>query len=177
MGKLIESTFVTLDGTISEPQKWGHPYWDEDHSGYASNLLFNSEALLLGRKTYEVFAKAWPARSGDEYTNRINAMPKYVASRTLKDPTWNASVIGEDLAAEVTSLKEKSKQNLLKFGSGEFSKALLKDRLVDEYHFWIYPVLLGGGGRLFEGLDVTHLKLVDSTTFKSGIVVHVYSPK
>ena len=85
MRKLVESTFVTLDGRISNPQDWSPPYWDEEHNAYASKLLFAADALLLGRATYEGFVQAWPERSGDPYADRINAMPKYVASRTLRD--------------------------------------------------------------------------------------------
>jgi dihydrofolate reductase len=177
MRKLVESTFVSLDGTISEPQRWSPPYWDDEHAGYASNLLFSSDALLLGRKTYEGFSQAWPQRSGDPFTDRINSMPKFVASRTLKETTWNSSVIGEDLVGEVTKLKQQPGQNLLKYGTGELSQALLKANLVDEYHFWIFPVIAGTGDRLFGGLDVTHLKLVDTTRFNSGIVVMKYVPQ
>lgn len=177
MRKLVESTFVSLDGSISDPQKWSPPYWDDEHSGYASNLLFSSDALLLGRKTYEGFAKSWPGRSGDPFTDRMNSMPKYVASRTLREATWNASVIGGDLVEEVTKLKEQPGQNLLKFGTGELSCALLKANLADEYHFWIFPVIAGAGDRLFGGLGLTHLKLVDTTRFNSGIVVMKYVPK
>lgn len=105
-------------------------------------------------------------------------MPKYVASRTLTDTTWNASVIGEqDVVADVTRLKEEPGENLLKFGTGELSQALLKANLVDEYHFWIFPVIAGTGDRLFHGLDLTHLELVDTKPFKSGIVVMKYEPK
>jgi dihydrofolate reductase len=88
MGKLVESTFVTLYGVIGEPQVWGPPYWDDEHNAYASKLLGASEALLLGRETYEGFAQAWSARSGDPYADTINAMPKHVASRTLTEATW-----------------------------------------------------------------------------------------
>jgi dihydrofolate reductase len=177
MGKVIESTFVSLDGVIGDPQVWGPPYWDDEHNAYASKLLLGSEALLLGRETYEGFAAAWPQRSGFEYADRINAMPKHVASRTLEgELDWNASVLpGDDLAAEVSALKASG--DLLKFGTGELSRALLADRLVDEYHFWVFPVVAGGGQRLFEGLDTTHLKLVDADRFESGIVVHVLEPK
>lgn len=179
MRKLIESTFVSLDGIVSEPQRWSPPYWDEEHAGYASDLLFSSDALLLGRKTYDVFAQAWPSRSGDPFTDRMNSMPKYVASRTLKDTTWNASVIGEqDVVADVTRLKEQPGQSLLKYGTGKLSQELLKATLVDEYHFWIFPVVAGTGDRLFDGgLDMTHLELVDTKPFKSGIVVIKYEPK
>jgi dihydrofolate reductase len=177
MRKLIESTFVALDGTISEPQRWSPPYWDDEHAGYASELLFSSDALLLGRKTYEGFAQSWPARSGDPFTDRINSMPKYVASRTLTEATWNARILGDDVVAEIAQLKEQDGQNLLKFGTGEFSQTLIKANLVDEYHFWLFPVVAGTGARLFEGLDLTHLNLVDTTRFRSGIVVLKYAPK
>jgi len=106
MRKLIESTFVSLDGVISDttpstnpqaqPQKWGSPYWDDQHSGYARDLLFASDALLLGRVTYEGFAQAWPPRKGDEYSDRINSLPKFVASRTQPEMTWNATLLKGD---------------------------------------------------------------------------------
>jgi dihydrofolate reductase len=178
MKKLIESTFVSLDGCVSEPQRWSPPYWDDEHASYASELLFSSDALVLGRKTYEGFAQAWPQRSGDPFTDRINSMPKYVASRTLEEANWNAQILGEDAAGEVAALKEQEGQNLLKYGTGEFSKTLLNAKLVDEYHFWLFPVVAGKGDRLFDGgLDVTHLNLVDTTRFTSGIVVLKYTPK
>ena len=175
MGKLIESTFMSLDGTISEPQRWSPSYWDDEHAAYASELLFAADALLLGRKTYDVFSQSWPARSGDPFTDHINAMPKYVASNTLTDATWNSSVIEGDATAEVAKLKETN--NLLKYGTGEFSKTLLDAELVDEYHLWLFPVLAGSGDHLFEGVDLTHLKLEDTTVFKSGIVVLKYTNK
>ena len=177
MRKLVESTFVTLDGSISEPQAWSPPYWDEEHVDYASRLLFAADALLLGRATYEVFAEAWPARSGDAYTDRINEMPKYVASRTLRETTWNATVLDGDAAEAVAALKEEDGGDLLKYGTGELDRALLENELVDELHFWVFPVLAGGGQRLIEGIDTMHLELVDSTRFRSGIVVNTYAPK
>jgi dihydrofolate reductase len=178
MRKLVESTFMTLDGVISDPQRWGPPYWDDEHGAYAERLMFGADALVLGRATYEAFAQAWPARAGgDEYTDRINAMPKHVASRTLKETTWNASVIEGDVAEGVAALKEQPGENLLKFGTGELDRTLLVHKLVDEYHFWIFPVIAGSGERLFAGVDTTHLNLADRTTFKSGIVVAVYTPK
>lgn len=99
--KLVESTFVTLDGVISDPQVWGSPYWDDEHNAYATGLMENADALLLGRLTYEVFAETWPLRSGDAYTDKINSMPKYVASRTLTKATWNSSIINGEVADEV----------------------------------------------------------------------------
>lgn len=178
MRKLVESTFMTLDGVISSPEKWGPPYWDDEHASYANDLLFASDALLLGRATYEGFAQAWPQRAGaDDYTDRINAMPKHVASTTLTEATWNASIIEGDVATEVAELKEQPGQNILKFGTGVLDLTLIRHNLVDEFHFWTFPVVVGSGDRLFDGVDITHLKLIDQTTFKSGIVVGVYGPK
>jgi dihydrofolate reductase len=178
MRKLIESTFMTLNGSIGNPQEWSVPYWDDEHTAYSVALMENTEALLLGRVTYEGFAEAWPQRGGDPFTDKFNAMPKYVASRTLKETTWNAQVLQGDAADAVAELKKQDGGDLLKYGTGEFDKALLERKLVDEYHFWIFPVL-AGGDRMFQGvdLDVTHLDLVGSTTFKSGIIVHKLAPK
>ena len=176
MRKLVESTFVTLDGAIDAPQVWGRPYWDDEHSAYAAKLLEPAEALVLGRVTYEGFAQAWPQRSGDPYTDKINAMPKHVASRTLSDTTWNASVIEGGAAEGVAALKQGSGGDLLKFGTGELDRTLLEHGLLDEIHFWVFPVLAGGGQHI-DGLDSTHLRLLDATTFSSGIVVHVLGPK
>ena len=177
MGKLVESTFVTLDGVIGEPQVWGPPYWDDEHNAYAGKLLGTSEALLLGRETYEGFAQAWGARSGDDYTDTINAMPKHVASRTLTEATWNASIIDGDVATAVRELKDRQAGDLLKFGTGELDLTLIGEGLVDELHLWVFPVIAGGGQRLLDGIDTTHLALLDTTPLKSGIVVHVYGPK
>lgn len=177
MRKLVESTFVTLDGVISSPEKWGPPYWDDEHGNYAHDLLFAADALLLGRVTYEGFAEAWPSRTGDEYSDRINSLPKYVASTTLQEATWNATLIKGDTADEVAKLKQQPGQNILKFGTGELDRTLMQHRLVDEYHLWFFPVAAGSGQRLFDGVDTTHLKLVDTATFSSGIVVLTLAPK
>ncbi|HJS69261.1 MAG TPA: dihydrofolate reductase family protein [Gaiellaceae bacterium] len=174
MRKLVESTFMTLDGVISRPQDWSPPYWDDEHTGYAEKLLAPADALLLGRDTYEVFAASWPGRPG-EYAEKINTMPKYVASRTLSETTWNASLIEGDTAAGIAALKEQEGGDILKFGTGELDRALIGHKLVDEFHFWLFPVVAGKGDRLLDGLDVTTLKLVDTSRFQSGIVVLVYT--
>lgn len=162
---------------MSNPERWGAAYWDDEHANYAHELLFNSDALLLGRKTYDAFSQSWPNRTGDGFTDRINTMPKYVASRTLSEATWNSTVLSGDAVTEVARLKDQPGGDLLKYGTGEFSKALLADNLIDEFHFWMFPVVAGSGDRLFEGLDLTHLKLVGTSTFNSGIVVLKFAPK
>lgn len=178
MRKLVGSTFITLDGVISSPEKWSPPYWNDEHNAYASKLLHAADALLLGRKTYEGFAKAWPTRSGDPYTDKINSMPKYVASSTLTDPTWNATVISGDVADAVTNLKRQPGENILKFGTGALDRTLLEHGLLDELHLWMFPAVAGSGERLLDGLvDTTHLHLAETTRFESGIVVLTLTPQ
>ena len=177
MRKLIESTFITLDGVISNPHHYGAPYWDDEHHGYANDLLNGADALLLGRNTYEGFAQAWPSRPSDPYVDRINSMPKHVASRTLRDATWNATIIDGDVAEQVAELKAQPGANILKFGTGELDRTLLEHGLLDELHIWVFPVIAGGGDRLLEGNDLTHLDLLRSQQFASGLVVHVLGPK
>jgi dihydrofolate reductase len=188
MRKLIESTFVSLDGIIddtrpstasrAEPHRWGQPYWDEDHGGYAGELMASMDAMLLGRVTYEGFAEAWSDRSGPD-ADAFNNAPKYVASRTLTETTWNATLLQGDVAEEVAKLKEQPGGNILKWGTGELDRTLVEHGLVDEFHFWYFPVIVGAGKHLFEGagFDTTHLELADLKRFGSGIVVHVYVPK
>jgi dihydrofolate reductase len=174
MRKLVESTFVTLNGIISDPQVWGPTYWNDEHLNYARDPLFAADALLLGRVTYEGFAESWPSRSDDDYSDRINAMPKYVASTMLRETTWNSTLLDANVPGAVADLKEQPGQNILKFGTGELDRTLLEHRLVDEFHFWTFPVAVGKGDRLFDGID-TSLKLVDTTTFTTGIVVLAYA--
>ncbi|WP_214321916.1 dihydrofolate reductase family protein [Nonomuraea sediminis] len=188
MRKLIESTFVSLDGIIddtrpstasrAEPQHWGSPYWDEDHARYAGDLTSTADAMLLGRVTYEGFAESWSTRSGP-FADQMNNMPKYVASRTLTETTWNATLIKGDVAEEVARLKEQPGNHILKWGTGELDRTLVEHGLIDEFHFWYFPAIVGAGKHLFEGagFDTTHLKLADLHRFGSGIVVHVYVPK
>ncbi|MHC0430256.1 dihydrofolate reductase family protein [Streptomyces sp. O3] len=179
MRKVVESTFVTLDGVHSSPERWSTPYWDEEYSQYSSDLLMAADSLLLGRETYETFAKVWPAMREAEgaYAERMNSLPKHVASRTLTEAAWNATVIKGDVATEVAKLKEQSGGSILKFGTGELDRTLLENRLVDEYHFWMFPAFVGSGERLFDGFDPTHLRLLRCTPFKSGITVLTYAPK
>lgn len=189
MRKLIESTFVSLDGVISdtqpstasraEPQNWGEPYWDEQHGGYAGKLLQDADAFLLGRVTAEGFAESWGKREGPE-AEMFNNTKKYVASRTITEMDWsNTTVIRGDVADEVAKLKAQPGRTIAKWGTGELDKTLIEHGLVDEFHFWYFPVIVGAGKHLFEGVgfDTTHLKLADIERFDSGIAVHVYVPK
>ena len=176
MRKLVGSTFITLDGVISDPQVWSPPYWDEEHFAYAQGLLADADAMLLGRRTYEGFAPAWQSRAGDPFADRMNAMPKHVASRTRTELDWNATVIPGDLAEGVRALKAQDGGTIVKYGTGEVDAVLLEAGLLDELHLWVFPVVAGDGERLLPGIATTHLALVDTAVFSSGIVVHVLAP-
>lgn len=183
MRTLIVSELVTLDGVMEAPG--GEP--THVHTGWAGELMTAEEerykfdevleagALLLGRVTYESFAGAWPTYEG-EFADRMNAMPKYVVSSTLRDPSWtNATVLGPDLATEVTRLKQEDGGPLLVNGSCRLVHALLALGLVDELRLTVFPVTIGSGRRLFpETPDKTFLQLTDTRTFTSGIVTHHY---
>ena len=175
MSKLVESTFVTLDGVVGSPETWGAPYWDEEHANYTNELFYAADSLLLGRGTYEVFAEFWP-KLDDPYSERINALPKYVASNTLREATWNASVLSGDVASAVADLKAQPGGDILKYGTGELDRTLIEHQLIDEFHFWVHPVAVGGGVRLLDGIT-TSLELVNNTRFASGVVVLTYTPK
>ena len=183
MGKLIESTFITTDGVLDDPHVWGMPYWDDEHNAYNEQLFERSEALLLGRETFEFFAQAWSMREGDPFADRMNAAPKYVASRTwAADPPaempWNGTLLEGDVAEAVSKLKSDTEKDLLKYGTGELDQTLLEHDLIDELHLWVFPVIAGSGQRVLDGLiDTTHFGLADTNVFASGIVVHVLTPR
>jgi dihydrofolate reductase len=170
MRKLVEWTFVSLDGVIESPA-WARPYLDDEHHRFAGALLDEADALLLGRKTYQGFLDFWPKQT-DEIANRINSRPKYVASRTLPPgpADWNATILEGDAAQAVAKLKAEPGGTILKFGTGELDQALLEHGLVDEYYFSKAPVVVGRGERLFEGVEAS-FELRETTTFGSGIVV------
>ena len=175
MRKLVEWTFVSLDGVIDSPE-WAGPYLDDEHHRYALALLDEADALLLGRKTYQGFVDFWPKQTG-EIADRINGRPKYVASRTLPPGAadWNATVLEGDVAEAVARLKVEPGGNILKFGTGELDKTLLEHGLVDELYFSKAPLAVGRGERLFEGVEAT-FELIEASTFANGIVVLKYVP-
>ena len=146
MRKLIESTFVSLGGVIGDPQVWCPPYLDSDHGAYANQLLSGADALVLGRRTYEGFSAAYPHMGADGrpmamrgFIDRMNALPKYVVSNTLRETTWNATVVSGDVAGAIATLKAQPGQNLLKYGTGPLDRLLMERKLVDEYHILGLP--------------------------------------
>ena len=179
MRKLIVSTYATLDGRVDGLQDWVIPYNGDASAAYHSELLKNSDGLVLGRKTYEVFAAIWPPRSGElPYVDKINSMAKYVASTTLKDLAWeNSRLIEGDAVGGVTELKRQPGQDLVMYGGGDLTRALAEHDLVDEYRVLVHPVVSGKGRTLLEGgAGNVSLELVDSAVIASGVAVLTYRP-
>lgn len=139
--------------------------------------LFESDALLLGRVTYEAFAEYWPTATGTgEFGERMNALPKLVATTTLASLAWNATTLDGDVVAAVRALKRETDRNLLTYGSGTLARTLLRHGLVDELRLMVYPLVLGSGERLFAGGDRVPLKLAASRNLGAGVVLLVYQP-
>ncbi len=180
MRKLVLTEFMTLDGIVEDPHKWSFPYWNDDVSAFKTAELLASDAMLLGRVTYEGFAASWPNRdNSDDFTRRMNTYPKHVASRSLKgDLEWNNShVIEGDLAKGVVALKEQAGQDIVVHGSPTLARSLMKEGLIDEYHLLVYPVVLGSGKRLFaEALPKDSLKLAESKQLGDTVVALTYVP-
>jgi dihydrofolate reductase len=178
MAKIVNSTFISLDGVINHMDKWHFAFVDDESNAIAlEQLRAASGGLLMGRKTYEVYASVWPGRD-DEYADVINAAPKWVASTTLTDPKWaNTTVIAGDVVNEVARLKA-SGGELLMHGYGPVAQELTRHGLLDEIHLWIHPMLAGVGGiedaMLAEGLN-RPLKLRDVTQLASGVVLVSYN--
>jgi dihydrofolate reductase len=173
MRRIVNSTYVTLDGVTSDPQEWSIDYFDADAAAYALDKLRASDALLMGRLTYEGFASAWPGRSGDEFSDRMNAMAKHVASTTLTAPSWdNTTVIEGDLVEGVRALKEQDGGDVLMYGYGPVAQQLVGHGLLDELHLWVHPVLHGGGTSSIFARGVTgRFGRVTTRTFASGVTV------
>ena len=177
MRRVIVSTYVTLDGVMEAPEKWSLKFWNDEHAKYAHDQLFASDALLMGRVVYEGFADSWPSRR-NEFADRMNSLPKYVVSTTLDEAEWNNStIIRENVAEEVSELKQQPGQDILMHGSAELMHTLKRHDLIDEYRLWVHPILLGSGKCLFrEESAAKALRLVDTTTFSSGVVILSYQP-
>jgi dihydrofolate reductase len=184
MGRIVVTEFISLDGVVEDPggaEDFTHGGWSfeiargDEGDQFKLDETMASEALLLGRRTYEGFAAAWPSREG-EFADKFNNMPKYVVSSTLKDPDWgNTEVLGGDLAAEVSKLRDRHDGDVVVHGSVQLVQALLEDDLVDELRLMVFPVVLGAGKRLFgETSDKRRLKLTDSRTVGDGVAIQVY---
>jgi dihydrofolate reductase len=186
MGKIVVTEFISIDGVIEDPggaEDFKYGGWSfefergEDGNKFKLDETMDSAALLLGRKTYEGFADAWPSREG-EFADKFNEMPKYVVSSTLKDPEWtNTTVLDGDVADSVKKLRDEVDGNIVVHGSAQLVNALIEDGLVDELRLMVFPVVLGSGKRLFgETSDKKALKLTDSKTVGDGVAIQVYRP-
>ncbi len=176
--KLVVTEFMTLDGVIGEPQNWSFPYWSDGTANFKFNELQNTDAHLLGRVTYQGFAAAWPGRTDEQgFADRMNSLPKYVVSTTLKKVEWNNShIISGNVVDEITKLKHRSGGDLLVAGSATLLQTLIKHDLVDEYRLLMYPIVLGAGIRLFpDGMAAT-LRLAESRQMGNGVVLLRYAP-
>jgi dihydrofolate reductase len=188
MRKVVASIFVTLDGVFEDPGGaegfelggWSFQYSgrSEEESKHAGDLLRASDALLLGRVTYDGFARAWPSMTdGGWYADRMNTLPKYVVSSTLDKAEWNNStIITGNVSEEVARLKQEPGQNLLIFGSSALVNSLLRQHLLDELRLLVYPVVLGRGRRLFQEGPPVGLNVAEATAFGSGVVLLTYHP-
>jgi dihydrofolate reductase len=186
MGKVVITEFVSLDGVMEAPgggESYEHQGWTfEINRGaegdkFKLDEAFASEALLLGRTTYEGFAAAWPSMEG-EFADKFNGMPKYVVSSTLSEPTWNnTTVLNGDFVAEVTKLKDNLDGEIVVHGSAQLAQGLLANDLADELRLMVFPVVLGSGKRLFGAAsDKKSLRLTSSQTVGDGIAILVYEP-
>jgi dihydrofolate reductase len=186
VGRIVVTEFVSLDGVIEDPggvEGFRHGGWSfeisrgDEGDKFKLEETLSSEALLLGRVTYEGFAEAWPSREG-EFADKFNTMPKYVVSSTLEKPEWNNStVLRGDVAEEVAKLRQEQDGDIVVHGSARLVQALLEHDLVDEVRLMVFPVVLGGGKRLFdETSEKKPLRLVDSKVVGDGVAILVYQP-
>lgn len=193
MMRVTVTTFLTLDGVMQGPGGpeedpsggfeqggWLVPYADEDMNRFVADWFALADGFLLGRRTYEIFSAYWPRVTDerDPVASRLNRLPKYVASKTLQSVEWNNStLLRGDVPEEVARLKRQPGKELQVHGSGNLVQTLTAHNLVDEYRLWFYPVVLGNGRRLFgEGSAPAALKLVDTGTTSTGVVIHSYQP-
>ena len=185
MGRIVVTEFISLDGVIEAPGggedfKYGGWTFEIDRGDEGNQVkleeTMRSAALLLGRRTYEGFAAAWPERDG-EFADKFNSMPKYVVSSTLRDPEWtNSTVLSGEVVAEITKLKREQDGDIVVHGSAQLVQSLIDNDLVDELRLMVFPVVLGTGKRLFgETTDKKQLHLSSSTVVGDGVAIQIYT--
>jgi len=180
MGRIINSTYISLDGVVEQPHEWPTIERPPDERGeeIQTSLLMECDAVLMGRRTYEGFAPVWQTRSGDPASDRINTMPKYVVSTTLRDSDWaNTTVISHDVAGRIRELKHESDQAIVQYGFGAVSTLLMEHGLLDELRLWLHPLFVGRGTAddlLFPKAPATQFELTDSTMLKNGMAILTY---
>jgi dihydrofolate reductase len=185
MARIVVTEFVSLDGVMEDPggaEDFEHGGWTfeierGDGDRFKMEETRESDALLLGRVTYEGFAAAWPSRDG-AFADKFNGMPKYVISSTLEDPEWsNTTVLNGDVVREVSSLRRETQGEIVVHGSATLVQALVDNDLVDELRLMVFPVILGSGRRLFGSTDgKRRMRLTDSKTVGDGVAILIYEP-
>ncbi|WP_309104698.1 dihydrofolate reductase family protein [Microbacterium sp.] len=182
MAKLINSTYITLDGIIKDPQNWPSlGSFSDEGNRVQIELLEQCDAVVMGRHTYEGFVPVWSKLSGDPFSDRINALPKYVASTTLTDPTWqNTTVLRENAVDAIRELRKKEGGDIVQYGFGDLSRDLLAAGILDELRLWVHPFLLGTGTSddlLYRTGVSGSFDLTDSTVLSSGIIILTFAAK
>ena len=181
MRKVVASEFVSLDGVVESPEKWHFPYFNDEMGDAIGAAMAASDTMLMGRVLYEEWAAFWPKQDPDEnpVAARMNGVRKYVVSTTLEEPLeWeNSTLIGNDVAEEISRIKEQPGKDISISGSPTLVRSLLQDGLLDELRLMLHPVVVGSGKRLFEdGGEQNALQLVDSKTFSTGVLYLTYQP-
>jgi dihydrofolate reductase len=181
MRRIIAAEFLSLDGVMEAADQWHFPYFNEEMGAEQSALMAETDTMLLGRRTYEEFAAAWPSRSSGDFgplADFMNNTPKLVVSTTLETVEWqNSTLLEGDLAEEVTQLKQQSGRTIFVPGSATLVRSLLRENLLDELRLFVDPVLVGKGRRLYESENgQVPLKLVSSKTFTTGVLSLTYVP-
>jgi dihydrofolate reductase len=181
MRKVVAAEFVSLDGVVESPDKWHFPYFNDQMGDAIGAAMEASDAMLMGRVLYEEWAAFWPDQDPDEnpVAARMNGVRKYVVSTTLEEPLeWqNSTLIGDNVAEEISKLKEQPGKDISISGSPTLVRSLLQDGLLDELRLMLHPIVVGSGKRLFEdGGDQKALQLVDSRTFSTGVLYLTYQP-
>lgn len=179
--RVVATEYLSLDGVFEEPGVWSGPFFNEQAEQFKAAELYESDALLFGRKTYEGFAAAWPSMTDEAgFAYKMNHMPKYVVSSTLDQLEWSGArlITGDgDVAEKVRTLKKEPGRDLLLSGSAQLFSALRQEDVIDLYRFMVHPIVLGTGRRLFaDGADQKALRLTHTETFSSGIVILEYQP-
>jgi len=179
MRRIINSTYITADGVIKNPQDWPPLERDETADTIQTELLSRCDAVLLGKDTFLSFAAVWQGQAGDAYTDRLNAMRKYVVSTTIHTPDWeNTVVLDTDIAAAVARIKDQPGGDIVSYGFGRLGRTLVENGLLDEIRLWVHPFFLGGTARdtlLFGNAPAARLTLVDSQLLKNGIAILNYT--
>jgi dihydrofolate reductase len=177
--RLVATEYLSMDGVFEEPGRWSGPWFKEEAGKFKWDELQASDALLLGRNTYEGFAAAWPKMTGTgEFGEKMNTMTKFVVSSTLDKAEWTGSTLIKGSVAEgVRRLKQLPGKDLLLSGSGQLFNSMMRENLIDLYRFMLHPVVLGQGKRLFaDGVDSRRLELTETKKFATGIVILEYTP-